>query len=74
MTNHISGFEVLHLTNYVLSWAIWNWFNVYKVGGQLSIIINAVSSEILSICSLYLVGQKNKWREKVSIRFLGNAF
>lgn len=47
--------------------------NVYKVGGQLTSIINAVSSEILSICSLYLVGQRNKWGEKGSIRILGNA-
>lgn len=72
MTNRIFGFEVLHLTNYVLSWAIWNWLNVYRVGGQLTSIINAASSEILSTRSLYLVGKKNKWEEG-SISFLGNT-
>lgn len=43
----LSGFEVPQLTNYMLSWASWNWLYLSKVGGRLTSIINVVSSQKL---------------------------
>lgn len=57
----LSGFEVLQLTYYMLSWAIWNCY-LYKVGGRLAITVNVISSWKLSAYIVVLNEQKKQTR------------
>lgn len=57
----LSGFEVLQLTYYMLSWALWNCY-LYKVGGRLAIIVNVISSWKLSAHIVVLNGEEKQTR------------
>lgn len=55
----LSGFEVLHLTYYMLSWAIWNWLYLNS-GGRLISKVNIVSSQKLLAHIVALNGQEKQ--------------